>query len=92
MEVNDEFLRHVVEIIDSTITMARDKIVWQSIATSQLGDSADEVFRQAQTHPAFLKESEIQLAEIKQTRNLFASMLERALKGEPIQMPIDRIN
>lgn len=92
MEVDECTLRQVVKIIDATIVITRDKIIWQSIATSQLGDSAEEVFRKAQTHAAFLMETEIQLAEIKQTRNLFALMLERALKGESIQPPIDRIN
>jgi hypothetical protein len=92
MEVEDGLLRHVVEIIDLTIREVRDRIIWRSIATSQLGDIAEDVFRQALENPSILKGTEIELAELRQTRNQFALMLGKALKGESIPLPIDQIN
>lgn len=92
MEVDEGFLRHIVEIIDAAITITQDKFVWQNLAIPLLGENWKEGFRLAQSDSKFLAGAEIQLAEMKQMRETFASMLERALKGESIQMPIDRIN
>jgi hypothetical protein len=92
MEIDEGSLRSMVAVIDAAISTVRDKFTWRQIAISQLGDNADEVFRRAQTHPLILRESEIELAELKQTRKQFALMLEKALKGEPVQSPLDRVN
>ena len=92
MEVDEGYLRHVVEIIDEMIQLRRDKIVWQALATSLLGDNSEEAFQKLREHQAFAVEKEIEVAEIKQLRHVFALMLEKSLKGEPVQLPIDRIN
>jgi ATP-dependent exoDNAse (exonuclease V) beta subunit len=92
MEIDEGSLRSMVAVIDACIKTMRDRILWQSIATSLLGEKADEVFQKTQDLAEMKKEVGIQLADIQQTRNQFALMLEKALKGEPVQSPTDRIN
>jgi hypothetical protein len=92
MEVDEGFLRHVVEIIDASMQITRDKIVWQRIAISQLGESSQEIFEKTRNLPEMLTAIEIQLAELRLVRNAFATMVEKSSKGEPTQTPIDRIN
>jgi hypothetical protein len=92
MELDEESLRHLVGIIDTAIQTLRDKIVWQALATSQLGEIAEEAFQKALKDPTVLTQVEIAVVELKQHRQIFAQMLEKALKGEPIPSPIDLVN
>jgi hypothetical protein len=92
VEVDKEFLRHVVEIVDATIAITRDKFVWQNLAIPLLGENWEATFRAAQSDPKFIVGGEIQLAELKKMRDAFVSMSEKALKGESVPQPTDRIN
>lgn len=92
MELDEVSLRQILTIVDACIQTMRDKIVWQSIATSLLGEKAEEVFQKTQELAEMRKAAGIQLADIQQTRNQFASMLEKASKGEQVQSPLDRVN
>ena len=82
MEVDEGLLRHVVEKIDAAITITQDNFVWQNLAIPLLGANWKRRFYCAESDPRFLAGAEIQLAEMKQMRETFASMLEKALKGE----------
>lgn len=92
MEIDEGSLRSTLAIIDTCVKTMQDRIVWQSIATSLLGEKAEEVFQKTQELPQMKTELGIQLADIQQTRNQFASMLEKVLKGESVQTPTDQIN
>jgi hypothetical protein len=92
VEVDKEFLQNFVNMMDTLITMTRDKLVWQNLAIPFLGDDWAQKFEQARSDKRFLAEIELQLAGIQQMRNAGVAMLDQLQKGESIHLPIDRIN
>lgn len=92
MEVNADFLRNHVRILDSLIGMTRDKLVFQQLAIPYLGEDWKERFERARSDPKFLGECEIHLAEIQEMRKRAVEMLDQLLRGDPIQSPIERIH
>jgi hypothetical protein len=53
MDVDEGFLRHVVELIDATIVITQDKYVWQNLAIPLLGENWEVEFLLARSDPKF---------------------------------------
>lgn len=92
MEVNKELLQNFVNMLDTLITMTRDKLIWQNLAMPLLGDDWREKFEQARSNPQFLGEGELLMANIRQMRDWMVTVLDQFQKGETIQLPTERIN
>jgi hypothetical protein len=92
MEVDEVFLQNFVNMLDSLLTMTRDKLVWQNLAIPLLGEGWQQKFEQARSDPRFLGEWELQQAEIRKMRDAMVKVLDQLQKGESVQMPTQRIN
>jgi hypothetical protein len=92
VEVDTEFLRNYVRILDSLLGMTRDKLVFQQLAIPFLGDGWKEKFEKARSDPRFLGEYEMHLAEIQEMRKVAVGMLDQLLKGDPAHPPNVPIN
>ena len=92
MEVDKEFLQNFVRMLDTLITMTRDKMVWQGLAVPFLGSDWENRFLAARANNQSLGEWEIYLADVKKMRDQAVAVLDQLQKGDPIQLPIDRVN
>ena len=92
MEVDKAFLQNFVDVLDSLITMTRDKLTFQKLLIPLLGDDWKQKFEDARSDPRFLGEWELQLADIQKKRDWAVAALDRLQKGDSILPPIERIN
>jgi hypothetical protein len=92
MEVDAEFLRVYVFMIDSFLTAARDKMIFKKLLISAVGDDWRGQFERAQSNPAFLGADEVELAELREMRKVGVAMMEALHKGEPLPKPHRSVN
>lgn len=92
MEVDKQFLQNYVNMLDTLIVMARDKLVWQGLAVPLLGEGWQQKFEQARSDNRFLGEWELHLAEIQKARDLAVEALDRLQKGERVDPPTEIIH
>jgi hypothetical protein len=91
VEVNDEFLRNYVSTLDSLLFITREKLIYQTLLNQTLV-GWEEVAAAARHDPKFLGEKELELAEIREMRNLAVEMLEQLRRGETVQTPNRPVN
>ena len=92
MEVDKAFLQNFVDVLDSLITMTRDKLTFQKLLIPLFGDEWKQKFEDTRSDPRFLGEWELQLADIQKKRDWAVAALDRLQKGDSILPPIERIN
>ena len=92
MEVDKAFLQDLADVLDSLITMTRDKLTFQKLLIPLLGDEWKQKFEDTRSDPRFLGEWELQLADIQKKRDWAVAALDRLQKGDSILPPIERIN
>ena len=92
MEVDKAFLQNFVDVLDSLITMTRDKLTFHTLLIPLLGDEWKQKFEDTRSDPRFLGEWELQLADIQKKRDWAVAALDRLQKGDSILPPIERIN
>ena len=90
MQVDDAFFENVLKLMDSLMAMTRNKIIWQNVALSQLGQEGRQKFEEFRGNPQLLAEIEACLVDVRKMRKNIEEVWDRLRRGEPFQWPTDQ--